>query len=179
MQGEDADQYEVIDYKNTYRLAQRPGSYVILNYQRDVVQHKPSQTLTTVAALSGLFDQSFADVSFIAGMLVDKYRYQLPLYRHSTSDWRSAALSSVVAPRPTLNNLQPSCFGPLPRKCSVAAWKAGPWRWMKRREKPVAKTRETCKTAISGAFTATGMRYSLHLFGQPLLRRGRAVPERL
>ena len=29
LQGEDADQYEVIDYKVTRRLAQRPGSYVI------------------------------------------------------------------------------------------------------------------------------------------------------
>ena len=32
MQGEDADQYEVIDYKYTYRLAQRPASYVTLKY---------------------------------------------------------------------------------------------------------------------------------------------------
>ena len=81
MQGEDADQYEIIDHKDTYRLAQRPGSYVILQYQRDVVRHKLSQTLTTVAAPSGLFDRSFADVSFIAGMLVDKYLYHLPLYQ--------------------------------------------------------------------------------------------------
>ena len=69
MQGENADQYEVIDHKYTYRLAQRPGSHVILKYQRDVVRHKASQTLTTVAAPTGLFDRSFADVSFIAGML--------------------------------------------------------------------------------------------------------------
>ncbi|MGI9278136.1 MAG: IS66 family transposase [Endozoicomonas sp.] len=41
LQGEDADQYEVIDHKYTHRLAQRPGSHVILKYQRDVVRHKP------------------------------------------------------------------------------------------------------------------------------------------
>lgn len=78
MQGKNADQYETIDYKYTHRLAQRPGSYVILKYQRDVVRHKADQTLSTAAAPSGLFDRSFADVSFIAGTLVEKYRYHLP-----------------------------------------------------------------------------------------------------
>ncbi len=67
MQGEDAGQYEIIDHKYTHRLVQRPGSYVILKYQRDVVRHKGDQTLSTAAAPSGLFDRSFADVSFIAG----------------------------------------------------------------------------------------------------------------
>ncbi|WOG30147.1 transposase [Endozoicomonas sp. 8E] len=38
MKGEDADQYEIIDYDYTYRLAQRPASYVILKYQREVVR---------------------------------------------------------------------------------------------------------------------------------------------
>nr|WP_257285678.1 IS66 family transposase [Endozoicomonas sp. SESOKO1] len=73
MQGEDADQYEIIDHKYTHRLVQRPGSYVILKYQRDVVRHKGDQTLSTAAAPSGLFDRSFADVSFIARLLVEKY----------------------------------------------------------------------------------------------------------
>jgi transposase len=102
MQGEDADQYEIIDYKNTYRLAQRPGSYVVLQYQRDVVRHKPSQTLTTVAAPSGLFDRSFADVSFIAGMLVDKYLYHLPLYRQH----QRLEASGITISRGTLTNLE-------------------------------------------------------------------------
>ena len=102
MQGEDADQYEIIDHKDTYRLAQRPGSYVILQYQRDVVRHKPSQTLTTVAAPSGLFDRSFADVSFIAGMLVDKYLYHLPLYRQH----QRLEASGITLSRGTLTNLE-------------------------------------------------------------------------
>lgn len=102
MQGEDADQYEIIDHKNTYRLAQRPGSYVVLQYQRDVVRHKPSQTLTTVAAPPGLFDRSFADVSFIAGMLVDKYLYHLPLYRQH----QRLEASGITISRGTLTNLE-------------------------------------------------------------------------
>ena len=102
MQGEDADQYEIIDHKNTYRLAQRPGSYVILNYQRDVVRHKSSQTLATVAAPSGLFDRSFADVSFIAGMLIDKYLYHLPLYRQH----QRLEASGITLSRGTLTHLE-------------------------------------------------------------------------
>ena len=96
MEGEDAD------HRSTYRLAQRPGSYVILNYQREVVRHKPSLTLTTVAAPSGLFDRSFADVSFIAGMLVDKYLYHLPLYRQH----QRLEASGITISRGTLTNLE-------------------------------------------------------------------------
>ena len=102
MEGENADQFEVIDHRSTYRLAQRPGSYVILNYQREVVRHKPSLTLTTVAAPSGLFDRSFADVSFIAGMLVDKYLYHLPLYRQH----QRLEASGITISRATLTNLE-------------------------------------------------------------------------
>ena len=102
MQGEDAEQYEIIDHKYTYRLAQRPGSYVVLKYQRDVVRHKPSQTLTTVAAPSGLFDRSVADVSFIAGMLVDKYLYHLPLYRQH----QRLEANGITLSRATLTHLE-------------------------------------------------------------------------
>lgn len=102
MQRENADQYEIIDHKDTYRLAQRPGSYVVLKYQRDVVRHKPSKTLTTVAAPSGLFDRSFADVSFIAGMLVDKYQYHLPLYRQH----QRLESSGITLSRGSLTNLE-------------------------------------------------------------------------
>ena len=106
MQGEDADQYEIIDHKYTHRLAQRPGSYVILKYQRDVVRHKADQTLSTAAAPSGLFDRSFADVSFIAGLLVEKYRYHLPLYRQH----QRLEASGVTVSRGTLTNLGAACW---------------------------------------------------------------------
>lgn len=102
MQGENAGQYEIIDHKYTYRLAQRPGSFVILKYLRDVVRHKSSQTLTTVAAPSGLFDRSFADVSFVAGMLIDKYRYHSPLYRQH----QKLESAGVTVSRGTLTNIE-------------------------------------------------------------------------
>jgi len=81
LQGPEADQYAIIDYKITRKLAQRPGSYVVLEYRRPVLKHKPSATLMEVPAPSAIFDNSLADVSFLAGLLVDKFCYHLPLYR--------------------------------------------------------------------------------------------------
>jgi transposase len=81
LQGPDAGQYEVIDHKITRKLAQRSGSYVVLEYHRPVLKHKPSAQLLEVPAPSSVLDNSLADVSFLAGLLVDKYVYHLPLYR--------------------------------------------------------------------------------------------------
>jgi transposase len=101
LQREDASQYEVIDYKVTRKLAQRPGSYVVLEHRRPVVRHRPTQTLTTVAAPSGIFGRSIADVSLLAGMLIDKFAFHLPLYRQH----RRMALSGITLSRATLTNL--------------------------------------------------------------------------
>lgn len=74
-------EYEVIGEKITYRLAQRPGAYVILKYVRPVIKRKEWGTLSCPPAPPAVFERSFADVSFLAGLLVDKLRYHLPLYR--------------------------------------------------------------------------------------------------
>jgi len=81
LQGEDADNYEIIGYKETNRLAQQPGSYTILIYRRPVVRHKGEQTVKTPAAPSNVLEGCYADVSLIAGLMVDKGVYHLPLYR--------------------------------------------------------------------------------------------------
>ena len=81
LSGPDADQYTVIDEKVTRRLAQRPGSYVVLEYRQPVLKHGPSQTLKSTAAPRAVFEGAMADVSLLAGMLIDKFAYHLPLYR--------------------------------------------------------------------------------------------------
>jgi len=81
LHGPEADQYEVIDHKISRRLAQRPGSYVVLEYRRPVLRHKPSASLREVPPPSAVFEGSLADVSLLAGLLVDKFCYHLPLYR--------------------------------------------------------------------------------------------------
>lgn len=75
------DQYEVIGEKVTYRIAQRPGSYQVLKYRRPVVKVKDSQKILCLPAPEGILDGSRADVSFAAGILVDKFAWHLPLYR--------------------------------------------------------------------------------------------------
>lgn len=75
------DQYEVIAQKVTYRLAQRPGSYVMLKYVREVIKLKQSQAIRCAPAPVGILEGSRADVSFLAGLLVDKFCYHTPLYR--------------------------------------------------------------------------------------------------
>ncbi len=81
LKGKDADQYDIIRYEHSYRLAQQPASYVVLKYIRPVLRHKQQHTLITTLAPANVFDKSLADVSFITGLLVDKFVYHLPLYR--------------------------------------------------------------------------------------------------
>ena len=66
LSGPEADQYIVIDEKVTRRLAQRPGSYVVLEYHHPVLKHLPTQTLTSTAAPTAVFEGSLADVSLLA-----------------------------------------------------------------------------------------------------------------
>jgi transposase len=73
--------YEVIGEKVTYRLAQRPGAYVILKYIRPVIKRKDTEALTCPPAPPAVFEKSWADVSLLAGLLIDKFCYHLPLYR--------------------------------------------------------------------------------------------------
>lgn len=80
-EGLSPEHYEVISQKVTHHLAQRPGSYVVLKYIRPVVKLKASQALSCPSAPQSVIAGSRADVSFVAGMIVDKMAYHLPLYR--------------------------------------------------------------------------------------------------
>jgi transposase len=73
--------YTVIGEKVTYRLAQRPGAYVILKYIRPVVKRKDTAALSCPPAPPAVFEKSFADVSVVAGLVIDKLVSHLPLYR--------------------------------------------------------------------------------------------------
>jgi transposase len=73
--------YEVIGEKVTYRVAQRPGAYVILKYRRPVIKRKDTEVLSCPPAPPAVFEKGLADVSLLAGLLIDKFTYHLPLYR--------------------------------------------------------------------------------------------------
>src|ERR1017187_2969719 len=67
--------YERIGQKITYRLAQRPAAYVVLQYIRPLIKLRESGRLVATPAPAGVIEGSRADVSFLAGMLADKYQY--------------------------------------------------------------------------------------------------------
>lgn len=76
-----SEDYERIGEKLSYRLAQRPGSYVVLKYVRPVHKRRDTEKLSCAAAPEGVIEGSRADVSFVVGLLIDKFAYHLPLYR--------------------------------------------------------------------------------------------------
>ena len=73
--------FERIGEKVSYRLAQRPGSFVVLKFVRPIHKARDTQIISAAAAPRGVIDGSRADVSFIVGVLIDKIAYHLPLYR--------------------------------------------------------------------------------------------------
>jgi transposase len=64
----------------TYRLGQRPGAYRILKYRRPVIKCKDTEVLTCPPTPPAVFEKSLADVSLLAGLLIDKFTDHLPLY---------------------------------------------------------------------------------------------------
>lgn len=82
-QGLAPEQYEVIGQKVSHRLAQRPGSFVVLKYVRPVIKRHDTQTLHCAPAPMGIIEGSRADVSFIAGVLVDKFAWHRVLRTRS------------------------------------------------------------------------------------------------
>jgi transposase len=101
VEGLNPDQYEVVSQKISHRLAQRPGSYVILEYVRPVVKIKSTQQMHCPSAPASVIEGSWADVSFVVGLLVEKFQYHLPLYRqHSRVE-----AAGIRASRPWLTQL--------------------------------------------------------------------------
>jgi transposase len=80
-EGVSLNDVEVITTRSTFRLAQRRASYQVLEYRCPVIKVNADAVPQATSAPATLFDGSLADVSFIAGLLVDKFCYHLPLYR--------------------------------------------------------------------------------------------------
>lgn len=98
---EEGKDYEVISEKVTHRLAQRPVSYVVLKYVRKVVKLRESGKLECPPAPPAVIEKSYADVSLLAGLLVDKFVYHLPLYRQHLR----LKAAGIQLSRQTLTNL--------------------------------------------------------------------------
>lgn len=107
MVGVSADQFEVIGEKISYRLAQQPGSYVVLKYVRPVIKRRDTQAIHCAPAPLGILEGSRADVSFVAGLLVDKFAYHLPLYRQH----QRLTDAGITVSRPWLTQLAQQGIG--------------------------------------------------------------------
>ena len=99
--GPQADQFELIGTKSTFRLAQRPASYVVLRYDRPVLKRKGSEAPLPSPAPANVLDRSLADVSLLVGLLVDKFQYHLPLHRQH----QRITEAGITLSRATLTNL--------------------------------------------------------------------------
>jgi len=101
IQGLSPDDYEVIGEKVTYRIAQRPGAYEVLKYRRPVIKLKTSAKILSLPAPRGVLEESRADVSFLAGLLMDKFAWHLPLYRQH----QRLAAAGIRVSRPWLTQI--------------------------------------------------------------------------
>lgn len=99
--GLSADEIEVIGEKVSFRLAQQRGGYVILKYVRKVTKRKDTGAISCPPAPAGVLERSHADVSFLAGLVIDKLQYHLPLYRQH----QRLAHSGIEVSRPWLTQL--------------------------------------------------------------------------
>ena len=72
---------ERIGEKVTHRLVQRPASYEVLKHVRPVVKRRDTGELVTARMPGNVLERTSADVSLLAGMLVDKFCWHLPLHR--------------------------------------------------------------------------------------------------
>jgi len=97
---EELDHYDVVSEKVTQRLAQRPAAYVVLRTVRKVLKHKKTGSFSCPPAPVSVLEKSAVDVSFLAGMLIDKLQYHLPLYRQH----QRLAASGIRLARSTLTN---------------------------------------------------------------------------
>ena len=94
------DSYELITTKTTHQLAQLPGSYVVLQIERKVIKLKETQEILCAPVPDTVLDRSFAHVSLLVGILIDKFLYHLPLYRQH----QRLAAAGVTISRVTLTN---------------------------------------------------------------------------
>ncbi len=102
-----SDDYTVVGEKVTCRLAQRPSSYVVLRFVRNVYKRKDNDTFSCPLAPPAVLEKSCADVSFLTGLLIDKFAYHLPLYRqhqrletsgvHLTGSTRAGEALAMIA----------------------------------------------------------------------------------
>lgn len=75
----DPSEYEVIGERVVYKLAQTPAVYKVLKFKQQVVKLNSKVSSNPVA--ESVLEGTYADVSLLANLAIDKCLYHLPIYR--------------------------------------------------------------------------------------------------
>ena len=81
IEGLSEDDYEVISERVHCRVAALDWRHVVIRYHHLKVKIRETGALVGAPARESVFKSSCADVSFVAGMLIDKFQWHLPLHR--------------------------------------------------------------------------------------------------
>lgn len=101
IEGLSPDDYEIIGTEKRYKLGQHPSSYHVLCYELPVIKLKSSGEIVPTASVPCVLEGSLADVSFLAGLISDKFVSHLPLYRQH----QRLEAGGIHLARSTLTNL--------------------------------------------------------------------------
>lgn len=98
---EDGAALKLIGTDTTYRLAQVQGPYVVLRYQQKTFKVTTTSQIISTPVPTQVIERSFADVSFLAGMAVEKTVYHVPIHRQH----EKLKASGIQVSRSTLTGL--------------------------------------------------------------------------
>lgn len=99
IEGLSEDDYEVVSERVHCRLATLEFKYVVIRYHHIKVKIRETGAMAGAPARESIFKNSCADVSFVAGMLIDKFLWHLPLYRQH----RMLAAAGITVNRGSLS----------------------------------------------------------------------------
>jgi transposase len=129
IQGLSSDQFELIAVKKYYHLAQRPASYVVICYEQPFYKLLEEKKIVNAITPMSVLEKSVADVSFLVGLLVDKFQYHLPRYRqHQRLEAAGITLSRATLPnfvRRSIALLEPVVDAQM-KMCALQTRRANP-----------------------------------------------------
>ena len=75
------DQLELVETKTTQKVVRVSSPFMIINVHSKTYRRKDDFEEIVPPAVPEVFENSMYDVSFLAGLAIDKYQFHLPLYR--------------------------------------------------------------------------------------------------
>ena len=99
IEGLPEDGYEVISERVHCRVAALDWRHVVIRYRHLKVKIRETGALVGAPARESVFKNSCADVSFVAGLLIDKFMWHLPLHRQH----RMLAAAGITVSRGSLS----------------------------------------------------------------------------